>query len=290
MTYLATPQPRTPVPSLCVGERVMEFGHKVHLMGVLNVTPDSFSDGGQFFERQSAIEQALQLVEAGADIIDVGGESTRPGAQPVNADEEMERVIPVIEEIRRHSDAWISVDTYKADVAEAAVAAGAHLVNDISGLGFDERMASTVADAECGLVLMHIRKTPATMQNEIHYDDLIGDITSYFKKRLQRADEAGIDGDKILLDPGIGFGKTVAHNYRIIRELAAFRQLKKPLLVGTSRKSFIGAVTDRGADERLFGTAATVACAVFSGADVVRVHDVAELNDVVRVAEAVCAM
>lgn len=289
MTLLATPAPRPKLPPLCVFQRAMEFGRGVFMMGVVNITPDSFSDGGHFLEHSSAIEHGLSLWEAGADILDIGGESTRPGADPVSVSEEIARVVPVIKALSCRCDAWISVDTYKAEVARAAVDAGAHLVNDISGLGFDDEMASTVADLECGLILMHIRKTPKTMQRDISYDDLIGEISSYFKTRIRQAVDAGVEPSRIILDPGIGFGKTRAQNYQLLRELATFTDHGHPLLIGTSRKSFIGAVVNRPATERVWGTAATVACGIFAGADIVRVHDVQEMSDVVRVSEAICA-
>lgn len=290
MSVVATCQSRSSAPALCVGDRSMSFGERTYVMGVVNITPDSFSDGGQFLDPDAAIEHALSLVDQGADIIDIGGESTRPGATPVAADDELQRVVPVVEAVHRHSDAWISIDTYKADVAAEALKAGAHLVNDISGLGFDDRMASTVADAECGLVLMHIRKTPRDMQDEIRYEDVVGDIRSYFQQRTADARAAGIAAERIVLDPGIGFGKTVAHNYRLMRELSAFSDLGHALLIGTSRKSFIGAITDCPPEHRRWGTAATVACGIFAGADIVRVHDVAQMTKVARVAEAICDM
>lgn len=290
MSFVTKPHPRPIPPPLRVGDRVLRFGQRTYVMGVVNVTPDSFSDGGHYFDRDRAVDHALALVEAGADILDIGGESTRPGADPVDADQEMERVIPVIDEIRRHCDAWISVDTYKSTVARAACDAGAHLVNDISGLGFDDEMASTVSDIKCGLVLMHIQNTPKTMQDEITYGDLIGDIEDYFESRLARASAAGIDRERIIVDPGIGFGKTVAHNYRILRELSRFCDLGHPILVGTSRKSFLGAVVDRPPSERIWGTAATVAASIMTGADILRVHDVEQMVQVARVTEAICAM
>ena len=290
MTYLAIPKPRPQLPPLNVGERRLGFGDRVHLMGVVNVTPDSFSDGGEFFDTHAAVEQALELHRAGANILDVGGESTRPGADPVEAADEIDRVVPVIDAISRRCDAWISVDTYKADVAKAALDAGAHLVNDISGLGFDDDMAQLVARRECGLVLMHIRNTPKTMQRDIAYDDVVDDLLRYFDERIQLATDAGVDPERIIVDPGIGFGKTVEHNYRLLRELNRFTALGRPLLVGTSRKSFIGAVIDEPPERRLWGTAATVACSIFAGADIVRVHDVRQMVDVVRVTEALCGM
>ncbi len=289
MSIASAPTERPTPPSLRVGDRCLNFGQRAYIMGVVNVTPDSFSDGGQFLATDAAVEQAVALADAGADIIDIGGESTRPGADPVSATQEMERVLPVVEAVRRKTNCWISIDTYKASVAAGAIDAGADIVNDVSGLG-DDDMASVVADAGCGLVLMHMRKTPKTMQQDIEYGDVVDDIYAFFDDRIDQAVAAGIDDERIIVDPGIGFGKTVDHNYRLVRELNAFSSLDCPLLVGTSRKSFIGAVIDRPAEERVWGTAATVACSIFSGADIVRVHDVAQMRDVVRVTEAVCNM
>ncbi len=290
MSFLAIPRPRPRLPALQVDDRVLDLNRKVVVMGIVNVTPDSFSDGGSFYSPEDAVAHGISLWEAGADILDVGGESTRPGAEPVDEDEELRRVIPVIEALARETSAWISVDTYKSEVARKAAAAGAHIVNDISGLGFDPQMASVVAETGRALVLMHIRKTPKNMQQGITYEDLLEDLKSYFRERVRRATDAGIPRSRILLDPGIGFGKTVDQNYRLLRELSTFTSAGYPLLIGTSRKSFIGAVVDRPAPERVFGTAATVACAVFAGANVVRVHDVEEMVDVVRVTEALCGI
>lgn len=290
MSVVATCQPRSRPPALTVGGRTLQFGDRAYIMGVVNVTPDSFSDGGQFLDADDAVDHALSLVDAGADIIDIGGESTRPGAEPVDADEELQRVLPVIEGLRARSDVWISVDTYKSQVAHTAVDAGADIINDISGLGFDDQMASTVADTDAALVLMHIRKTPRNMQRDITYDDVVDDIHDYFRRRIQRADDAGVNSDRIILDPGIGFGKTVDHNYQILRRLQQFTDLGHPLLVGTSRKSLIGAVVDRTPEQRVWGTAATVAASILTGADIVRVHDVEQMYDVVRVTEAVADM
>ncbi|NOZ57382.1 MAG: dihydropteroate synthase, partial [Calditrichaeota bacterium] len=232
-------------------------------------------------------EHALEMVDAGADIIDVGGESTRPGAEPVSAQEERRRVVPVIRALRRQSDVLISIDTYKAEVAQAAVDAGADIVNDISGLGFDDGMPEVVAASGAGLVLMHIKGTPRTMQRNPVYGDVIGEISDYFAGRLGKAEEAGISREQVVLDPGIGFGKQLEHNLEILRRLKEFRRLGRPLLVGPSRKSFIGAILDLPPDQRLEGTAAAVALCVAGGADIVRVHDVPEMTRVVRVADAV---
>jgi len=260
-------------------------------MGVLNVTPDSFSDGGKFLGVDLAVEQAREMARAGADIIDVGGESTRPGAAAVSAEEELGRVLPVIERLR---DMVVSVDTTKVVVAEQALAAGARIVNDISALRFDSRMVEVVRDAGAGVVLMHMQGTPRTMQQSPHYDDVIAEVRSFLAERVAFAESHGLKKSQIAVDPGIGFGKTVAHNLQILARLGEFGSLGCPLLVGTSRKSFIGKLLGQreagrrpGMDGRLWGTAATVAWAVAQGAQVVRVHDVAEMTDVVRMVEAV---
>ncbi|MGA2137621.1 MAG: dihydropteroate synthase [Verrucomicrobiia bacterium] len=261
------------------------------IMGVLNVTPDSFSDGGKFLGVDLAVEQAREMARAGADIIDVGGESTRPGAAAVSAEEELGRVLPVIERLR---DMVVSVDTTKVVVAEQALAAGARIVNDISALRFDSRMVEVVRDAGAGVVLMHMQGTPRTMQQSPHYDDVIAEVRSFLAERVAFAESHGLKKSQIAVDPGIGFGKTVAHNLQILARLGEFGSLGCPLLVGTSRKSFIGKLLGQreagrrpGMDGRLWGTAATVAWAVAQGAQVVRVHDVAEMTDVVRMVEAV---
>lgn len=279
---------RRKIPSpLNLQRETLDFGRRLYLMGVVNVTPDSFSDGGDFYDPQAAISHALELVEKGADILDIGGESTRPGADPVGRDEELDRVIPVIEGIRAEVDTPISIDTYKSDVAARALTAGADLINDVSAMRFDDNMANVIADAGTPVVLMHMQGDPRTMQDEIDYDDVVSDIYTFFEQRLDDARAAGIDEDKIILDPGIGFGKTVEQNYRLIRELTDFRRLGCPILLGTSRKSCIGAVTDNSPKNRLGGTAATVACGLHSGADIVRVHDVSLMRDVVDVTEAI---
>jgi dihydropteroate synthase len=259
-------------------------------MGVVNVTPDSFSDGGDYFEHTSAIDRGIEMVEQGADIIDIGGESTRPGADPVGVDEEIERVLPVVEALAERTDAVLSIDTTKSEVARRAVEAGAGIINDISGLGFDDKMAETVAQTGAGLVLMHINTTPETMQEEIDYDDVVDDVADFFRERIERATDAGVDPDQIILDPGIGFGKTVEQNYRLIRQLHRFFGFDSPLLLGTSRKSFIGAILDKPPKERVWGTGATVTAGLLAGADIVRVHDIAEMDDIVRVTEALAGM
>ncbi|MFW6058244.1 MAG: dihydropteroate synthase [Persicimonas sp.] len=288
MAFFGSPTTRPTPGALRLAEGVLTFDQGYRVMGVLNVTPDSFSDGGEYLAHEDAIDRGLAMVEAGADIIDVGGESTRPGAAPVSVDAELSRVVPVIEALSEQTDAHLSIDTTKAMVAEAALEAGAHIVNDISGLGFDAKMADVVAQKRAALILMHIRGTPRTMQSDIDYDDVVDDILAYFEERIEVAQNAGIDAAQIAIDPGIGFGKTVSQNYRLIRELHRFFDLGRPLLLGTSRKSFIGAVLGKPPAERVWGTAATVACGLYAGADIVRVHDVAQMVDVVRVTEALC--
>ncbi|MBA2662153.1 MAG: dihydropteroate synthase [Bradymonadaceae bacterium] len=285
---LACPRP-IPAP-VRLSERSLSFGKRCYVMGIVNVTPDSFSDGGAYLTHDAALAHALMLAEAGADIVDIGGESTRPGAKPVAVDEELERVVAVIEGLRARSPVLISVDTYKAAVASAALAAGADIINDISALGFDTDMAAVVASSGAALVMMHMRKTPADMQEDIVYDDLVDDVLDFFRERLARADAAGIAREQIILDPGIGFGKTVDQNYRLLRELGRFTELGRPILLGTSRKRFLGAIVGKPANDRVWATAATVACGIWAGADIVRVHDVAQMVDVARVAEAIAAM
>lgn len=258
------------------------------VMGILNVTPDSFYDGGRYAQPEAAVRRALQMVEEGADILDIGGESTRPGSQPVSEEEELCRVLPVIEAIRERTDVPLSIDTTKSRVAERALQAGACMVNDISGLGFDPRMAEVVAQHGALCCIMHIQGTPQTMQRNPHYEDVVRDISRYFEQRLALAERAGIPREHIWLDPGIGFGKTVEHNLDILRRLRELTMLGLPLLVGTSRKSFIGKVLgDLPPEERLEGTAATVAIAIINGANAVRVHDVKEMVRVARMTDAV---
>jgi dihydropteroate synthase len=260
-------------------------------MGVLNVTPDSFSDGGKFLDVDCAVARAREMAHAGADIIDVGGESSRPGAAPVSAEEELCRVLPVVERLR---DLIVSVDTTKGVVAERALAAGARIVNDVSALRFDPQMVDVVRDAGAGAVLMHMQGTPQTMQQKLRYHNVVVEVSSFLSERIAFAEARGLKKTQIAVDPGIGFGKTVEDNLRLLAHLDEFRSLGCPLLVGTSRKSFIGKVlaplgagVAHGADGRLWGTAGTVAWAVAHGARILRVHDVAEMSDVVRMVEAV---
>lgn len=256
------------------------------VMGILNVTPDSFSDGGRFFSLESAVERAVAMEREGADIIDIGGESTRPNAPAVGAAEELERVVPVIEALAGRISIPISIDTYKAEVARAACAAGAEIVNDVSGLFFDPRMAEAVAEADAGLVVMHTRGTPDRMQQDTVYEDLIGEVKAYLAESLARAHTAGIKAERIVVDPGVGFGKSVEGNLELIRRLQEFASLGRPILVGTSRKGFIRRLLGENDEAKLFGTAATVAVSVLHGASIVRVHDVAAMRDVAIMARA----
>jgi len=251
---------------------------RVLIMGILNVTPDSFSDGGRFLSPDAAVERALAMEKEGADIIDVGGESARPGADPVPVKEELRRVLPVLERLRGKLRIPISIDTTKAEVAEAALRAGASIVNDISALRFDPAMASLVAKFGAGLVLMHMLGTPKTMQQAPHYEDVVTEVRDFLAERAQYAQSQGIPREAIAVDPGIGFGKTVEHNLELLRRLPELVELGFPVLVGPSRKSFIGAILGLGVEERLEGTLAACAVAVVRGADILRVHDVKEVR------------
>jgi dihydropteroate synthase len=256
-------------------------------MGVLNVTPDSFSDGGSYKDLQTAVDRALQMEDEGADIIDIGGESTRPFAPALSEQDEFERVIPVIERLAGRLSAPVSIDTYKSAVARAALLSGAEIVNDISSMTFDPGMVAVVQEMNPGLVLMHTRGRPDEMQLNTVYPDLVQEISFFFADVLRRADDAGISRNSMVLDPGIGFGKDVSGNLDILRRLGEFSTFGQPILVGTSRKSFIGAVLDRQVEERMFGTAATVAVAMLNGADIVRVHDVRQMRDVAVMTRAI---
>lgn len=257
-------------------------------MGIVNVTPDSFSDGGRFADADSAVAHGKALLAEGADILDVGGESSRPGSEPVPVDEELKRVVPVIDRLAREAGAVVSVDTTKARVAAEAIAAGAVIVNDISALRFDPRMADVVAAKQAGIVLMHMLGDPRTMQQDPRYGDVIGEISEFLRERCTFAVQAGINLDGIVIDPGIGFGKTVEHNLEILRRLAGFSGIGRPVLVGPSRKAFIGHLLGGlPAGERLEGTGAAVALAIAGGAAIVRVHDVGAMVRVVRIADAI---
>ncbi|MBO8142062.1 MAG: dihydropteroate synthase [Firmicutes bacterium] len=269
------------------GPRVLPLGRRTAVMGILNVTPDSFSDGGRYMTPDAAVRRAREMVEQGADVIDVGGESTRPGAEPVPLDVELERVIPAVERIASEFAVPVSVDTCKAKVAERALGAGAHLINDISALRFDPGMARVVAERNVPVVLMHMRGTPRDMQVNPVYGSVVEEVLDFLDESIGKALSAGIGRDRILVDPGIGFGKTLDHNLEILRTLDALELLGCPILLGPSRKSFIGHILGLPPDRRVEGTAAAVALGIAAGASVVRVHDVAEMVRVARVADAI---
>jgi dihydropteroate synthase len=263
----------------------LAFGRKTYVMGILNVTPDSFSDGGRWLDPDRAVRHGRSMLRDGADLLDVGGESTRPGSRPVPAREECRRVVPAIERLAAEG-ALVSVDTSKAAVAREAFRAGAKILNDVTALRGDRAMARLAARAGAAVVLMHMKGTPRTMQKNPRYGDVVKEIVEFLREMLKIALRAGIARDRILLDPGIGFGKLPEHNVEILRRLDEFRSLGRPLVVGTSRKSFIGHyLGGRRVDERIPGTAATVAASILRGADVVRVHDVREMVDVARMTD-----
>jgi len=256
-------------------------------VGVVNVTPDSFFNGGLYFEPARAIERALALAAEGADIIDIGGESSRPGSNPIPAKEEKKRILPVVEVLKQKNDVLISVDTTKADVAEAALAAGADIINDISAGRFDPRMLPLAARSGAGLILMHMKGTPRTMQIAPHYDDVLGEVRAFLKERLEAAEACGVPRESILLDPGIGFGKKLEHNLVLLNNLGALADLERPLLVGISRKSFIGKILKLEAPDRLEGTIAAAVVSILHGASLLRVHDLQSVKRAVAVAEAI---
>jgi dihydropteroate synthase len=263
------------------------LGPRTWIMGVLNVTPDSFSDGGHYLERDEAVERGVELVAEGADIIDIGGESTKPGSEPVPTKEEFRRAIPVVTELRKKTGALLSIDTTKADIARAALDAGADLVNDISSFRFDARMISLVAQKDVPVILMHMKGTPKTMQAEARYDDLLGEIKSFLKERIEVARAYGIKKEKIIVDPGIGFGKRFQDNLALINRLPFLEELDCPLLVGLSRKSFIGKILNSPPLERLEGTIAASVLSIIRGAHILRVHDVKAVKRAVLVAETI---
>ncbi len=263
------------------------LGDRTWVMGILNLTPDSFSDGGRFGATDAAVAGGVAMFEAGADVVDVGGESTRPGAAPMSAEDEIRRVCPAIAGLRRRGHGFLSVDTTKAAVARAALDAGADIVNDVSGFRFDPALPRVVAEAGAPVVLMHVRGDFATMHRDPRYRDVVAEVASELRGSLEAARGAGIEAERILLDPGIGFAKDAEHSLEVLRRLPELHALGCPLLVGPSRKSFIGKVLDKPVDERLFGTAAAVAASILAGAHVVRVHDVAEMTQVARVCDAI---
>ena len=270
-----------------VGERAFDCSERTLVMGILNVTPDSFSDGGRFLDRASAISHATRMVDDGADMLDVGGESTRPGSTPVSMDEELERVHPVIHRLAElHPAVPISIDTRKARVAAEALDAGATIVNDVSG-GADPAMFEVVRGRDAAVVLIHMRGDPTTMQEAPQYDDVVGEVHEYLRQRIEAAELAGIDPERIAIDPGIGFGKDLDHNLELMHGVGSFLDLGRPLLVGPSRKRFIGTILDLPEEERVEGTVGAVVWMVARGAHLVRVHDVKEVVRAVRVSDAI---
>ncbi len=265
----------------------LELGSPVRIMGILNVTPDSFSDGGRFLKTDDAIRRAEALAEEGADLIDIGGESSRPGAETVPIEEEIRRVVPVIEQLARRLSIPISIDTYKSEVARRALAAGARIINDISALRFDPAMAPLAAREGVPVVLMHMQGTPKDMQIHPVYTNVVREISAFFETRIRFAEQAGIARERLVLDPGIGFGKTTDHNLEILARLDEFRTLGRPLLIGPSRKAFIGRVLDLPVEERMEGTAAAVAVGILNGASIIRVHDVRAMSRVARTVQAI---
>jgi dihydropteroate synthase len=275
----------------------MEFGHRTCIMGVVNVTPDSFSDGGKFFARDAAAAQGQKLAADGADILDIGGESTRPFSDPVSVDEEIERVIPVIEKLADHLTIPISIDTMKAEVARRAIAAGASMINDVSALRFDPDLGGVAREFGTPVVLMHMLGNPKTMQDSPTYDNLIADISDFLKDAIARAQKQGISRSKLIVDPGIGFGKTVSHNLILIRHLQSFASLGVPILIGPSRKAFIRKLLKDDHNDDIppdlpiveTGSQAAVAAAALCGAHIVRVHDVANTRATIRILDAIRA-
>ncbi|MBD2412187.1 dihydropteroate synthase [Nostoc calcicola FACHB-389] len=274
--------------NLKIRGRCFEWEQRTYLMGILNVTPDSFSDGGEFNTTSAALVQAQALVAAGADIIDVGGQSTRPGAKQITLQEELDRVLSVLQVLRREISVPISVDTTRAAVARASVEAGADMINDISGGSFDSEMLPTIASLGVPIILMHIRGTPQTMQQMTDYQDLMAEILSFLRHQIAAATAAGIHRDKVIIDPGIGFAKNYEQNLEIFQQLRSLRALNCPILVGASRKSFIGRILNQPDPKaRVWGTAAACCAAIVNGADILRVHDVQEMREVSLVADAI---
>ncbi|NJK50774.1 dihydropteroate synthase [Candidatus Gracilibacteria bacterium] len=274
--------------NLTLREHSFYWGKRTYLMGILNVTPDSFSDGGEFDNLETALAQAKRLIDEGANIIDIGGQSTRPGAVQISLEEELNRVIPIIKALREAVSIPISIDTTRASVAQAAVKTGADIVNDISGGTYDTEMFPVVARLGVPFIMMHIRGTPQTMQQLTDYQDLIAEIIQFFEQQIDRATKTGIERSRIIIDPGIGFAKNYAQNLELLRRTSEFKALGLPILVGASRKSFIGRILNQNDPKmRVWGTAAACCAAIAGSADILRVHDVAQISDVCKVADAI---
>lgn len=274
--------------NLKIRDRNFNWGERTYLMGILNITPDSFSDGGEFDNLDSAMKQAQNMIANGVDIIDIGGESTRPHAPKITVGEELERVIPIIQRLRQESTIPISIDTTKAMIAEEAIAAGADIVNDISGATFDDEMLSTVAKLDVPIILMHIRGNPQTMQSLTNYEDVVTEVKQFLETQTSKAINSGINSNKIVIDPGIGFAKTTSQSLELLQRLTELKTLDFPMLVGVSRKSFMGPILNQdNPKKRVWGTAAACYGAIARGADILRVHDVSEMYDVMRVADVI---
>ncbi len=284
------PDPSRSAPVWIVRDRRVEITPLPWIMGIVNATPDSFSDGGQFLDSSRAVDQAQHLAEEGAQIIDVGGESTRPGAAPVAKADELRRVLPVVAELAKRSSVLISVDTTKADVARAALDAGAHIVNDISGLTFDPEMPAVCAAARAGVVCMHIRGTPQSMQEDPRYEDVVVEVCQFLERCLVELERQGIAREQVVIDPGIGFGKTASHNLEILGSIKRFRELGRPVCIGHSRKRFLKKLLGRPVDERSFGTVGVSVAVALQGAEILRVHDVAATRDAVLACQAVLTL
>jgi dihydropteroate synthase len=269
-------------------KREMRIGERTLIMGILNVTPDSFSDGGRFASPDKAVEEGIRMVEEGADIIDVGGESTRPGSDPVSTDAELRRIVPVVGGLAKKVDVPISIDTTKASVAREAINCGAEIINDVSAMMFDSEMPAVASAAGAGLILMHMRGTPKNMQSgSLIYQSLFDEIKDFFRERMQIAQSCGVEMERTMIDPGIGFGKTAEDNMRLLKHLSFFRVLGRPILTGVSRKAFIGKAVGGGPADRLEGTAAAVAVAIMNGSSVIRVHDVSIMKKVAVMTDAI---
>lgn len=266
---------------------VLPLEERTLVMGILNVTPDSFSDGGDCLSSESAVKRAKEMIEKGADIIDIGGESSRPGSEPVTEEEEVKRIMPVIEALKDTCTVPLSVDTYKSGVARKVLERGVSIINDITALNGDPQMGKVIAEYDAAVVLMHMKGKPKDMQEAPEYDDVVSEVALFLQEAINKAVSAGIDPGKIIIDPGIGFGKRLEDNLKILNRLEEFKSLGKPVLIGTSRKSFIGAITGKKEKERNFGTAASISAAIIGGADIIRVHDVSQMRDVSTVTDAI---
>lgn len=271
--------------SLQAGDYLLQFNRRTLVMGILNVTPDSFSDGGKYINKDNAVSHGIKLAAEGSDIIDIGGESTRPGAAPLSLEDELERVIPVIRELAKEIQVPISIDTYKSEVAREALDAGASMINDISGLNSDDKMAGLVAEYDVPVVLMHIKGTPRDMQINPHYENMMSEVRNSLADSIDIALNAGVDKNKIIVDPGIGFGKDLMDNFSLIKNLDYFKSLGHLILIGPSRKSFLWKTLDVSPDETIEATAAAVTACIMAGADIVRIHDVKEVMNAVKIAD-----